>query len=273
MSRGLDRLLESAKRGARAAGELVEARKRQGYRVIRKEVRELVTEIDMAVQNQLIEHLSAHSECRQFLSEERRQSDDSMRDFWVLDPLDGTHNFVAGLPFYGISVAYVRDGEILLGVVHFPGSGELFWATKGGGAFRDGDRVFVDPVNDLEKSIVAYDNQFHKDPKILENFIRVQERVFTTRVLGVATRDACFVAEGALSARVWNSTKLCDVAAGALIVEEAGGRVTDFSGRPLDVTAVRDVVASNGRVHDALLGLLEADPALIVRGQVIKEHT
>ena len=142
-------------------------------------------------------------------------------------------------------------------MVHFPETGELFYAEKGHGAFRNGVRIAVKPVMDLEKSIVAYDNQFHKGRRTLDNFIRVQERVFTTRILGVATRDACFVAQGVLNARIWNATKLCDVAAGSLIVQEAGGRVTDFRGAALDIAAVRDVVASDGSIHDALLALLE----------------
>jgi len=255
----LNNYLDVAKKAVVKVGEFIEAEKRKGYRVIRKEKNELVTEIDVLAQAQLINLLKEESECQTFIAEEKRMLDLSEDDFWVIDPMDGTHNFIAGLPFYGVSLAYLYHGATMLSAIYFPESKELYFAQKGKGAFCNNKPIQVSSNGSLAKSIVAYDNQFYLTKNSLANFIKLQESVFTTRILGVAARDACFVAEGVLDARIWNSTKLCDIAAGGLIVAEAGGRVTDFSGRPVDFRAVRDVIASSGRFHDDLVKILNSD--------------
>jgi myo-inositol-1(or 4)-monophosphatase len=248
--------LKLAKEAVVDAGRLVEAKKEQGYRVVRKEIKEMVTEIDVEVQAQLINYLDERTGGGSFVSEETRGPGSFPASAWIIDPLDGTHNFIAGLPFYGISIGYIHDGEIMLGAIYFPGSNDLYWAQRGQGAFKNGKKIWVSNNADIAKSIVAYDNQFHLDDRSIKNFISIQERVFTTRILGVATRDACFIAEGTLDARIWNSTKLCDVAAGTLIVEESGGRVTDFKGDKLNFRSVKRVVASSGKFHDELLWII-----------------
>lgn len=251
--------LEHAKNAALEAGKLIEAKERTGYKIIRKHIKELVTEIDMVVQSQLVNYLQANTNCYTVFSEEVRISEIENKDCWVIDPLDGTHNFVAGLPFYGVSIAYVEQGEIVLGVIYFPKSKDLYYARKGGGVFRNNKRIRVSSNNDIEKSIVAYDNQFYLTKDVLSNFQKIQEKVFTIRILGVASRDACFVAEGTLDARVWNSTKLYDIAAGALIVKEAGGQATDFSGSELRLQAIKDVIISSGGIHAELVNILRKD--------------
>jgi myo-inositol-1(or 4)-monophosphatase len=217
----------------------------------------MVTEIDMEVQTYLVDYLKSQTGCNTVISEELRLEELNQNNFWVIDPLDGTHNFISGLPFYGISAAYIKNNEILLGAIYFPQSEDLYFAQKGGGAFKNEQHISVSTNNDIEKSIVAYDNQFYLAKKSVDNFIRVQEKVFTTRIFGVATRDACFISEGILDARIWNNTKLCDVATGALIVEEAGGKVSDFSGKELNFQSISDVVFSSGKFHNELIKLLK----------------
>ncbi|MCK9602759.1 MAG: inositol monophosphatase [Candidatus Omnitrophica bacterium] len=252
----LDNYLSLAKKAVTKVGEIIEAEKRKGYRVIRKEKNELVTELDVLAQARLIDLLKEEAECRTFIAEEKRILDLPENDFWVIDPIDGTHNFIAGLPFYSVSLAYFHKGILMLSAVYFPESRDLYYAQKGKGAFCNNALIRISSNKDLAKGIVAYDNQFYLTKNSLANFIEIQKSVFTTRILGVASRDACFVAEGVLDARIWNSTKLCDIAAGSLIVEEAGGRVSDFSGKPLDFHSVKDVIASSGKFHGDLIKIL-----------------
>ncbi|MBA7576046.1 Fructose-1,6-bisphosphatase/inositol-1-monophosphatase [subsurface metagenome] len=248
--------LAYAKKAVLEAGKLVETKKIAGYRVIRKDVKELVTEVDMVVQAQLIDYLSSKTDCHLFISEEKSVLEVGSNDCWIIDPLDGTHNFIAGLPFYSISVAYLGNNEIILGVIYFPQSGDLYCVQKGHGAFKNNCRINVSINDDIEKSIVAYDNQFYLAQESIANFVKIQEKTFTVRILGVASRDACYVAEGILDARIWNSTKLCDIAAGTLIVKEAGGKATDFSGNEINLQSVKDVIVSNGRFHNEIVDIL-----------------
>ena len=103
----------------------------------------------------------------------------------------------------------------------------------------------------------AHTAQFYLAEQSIENFIKIQEKVFTTRVLGVASRDACYVAEGVLDARIWNNTKLCDIAAASLIIKEAGGTITDFNGNALNLLNIQDVVCSSGKFHNEILSILK----------------
>ncbi len=252
----LQTYLAYAKEAVFEAGKLIKTKKMTGYRVIRKDMKELVTEIDMAVQAQLINYLGSKTDCHTFISEEKSVPEIRGNDCWIIDPLDGTHNLVAGLPFYGTSVAYLKNNEIMLGAIYFPESEDLYYAQKDRGVFKNNCRISVSINDDIEKSIVAYDNQFYLSQNSIANFVKIQEKTFTVRILGVASRDACYVAEGILDARIWNSTKLCDVAAGALIVKEAGGKATDFSGNEVNLQSVKDVIVSNGRVHNEIVNIL-----------------
>ena len=108
------------------------------------------------------------------------------------------------------------------------------------------NQISVSSNLDLEKSIVAYDNQFYLDKSMMINYQKLVESVFTTRIFGSANRDACFIAEGVLDARVWNATKVYDIAAGSVIVDEAGGLVTDFNAQDINLNRRNKEVMKNG---------------------------
>lgn len=253
--------LDFAKRAVIEAAKFIETKKISGYKIIRKDIKELVTEIDMAAQSQLINSIKKETGCHSIMTEEIRDLKLVDSECWIIDPMDGTHNFIAGLPFYCIAVGYMYGGEMMLGAIYFPESKNLYYAQKGKGAFRDTNRIYVSSNTDITKSIVAYDNQFYLVKNSISNFIKIQEKVFTTRILGVASRDACYVAEGILDARIWNFTKLCDVAVGGLIVQEAGGKVTDFSGNKLNFQSIKNVVVSSRKFHDELISILKDEEA------------
>lgn len=235
----------------------------QNYRVLRKEEREFVTSVDLEC------HALAHERlgiCAPVVSEETRGGFDFGHQLcWIVDPLDGSHNYIAGLPNFGVSIALVEEGRFVLGLIGIPFFGETYHAVKDEGAFRNGSQIRVSPNKILSKAMIAYDNQFHLSPHGFDRYRRLTEAAFTTRVLGSAAYDLSLVGRGRIDARVLNSTKVFDVAAGVVIVREAGGLVTDFAGDEVGVET-KEILASNRHTHDALLAVLgeqedeEADP-------------
>ncbi|SCW72494.1 myo-inositol-1(or 4)-monophosphatase [Sphingobium faniae] len=225
----------------------------QNYRVLRKESREFVTSVDLEC------HMLAHERlgiAAPVLSEETRGDFDFGHDLcWIVDPLDGSHNYIAGLPNFGVSVALVENGRFVLGVIGIPFFGEVYHAVEGEGAFRNDAPIRISPNAVLSKAMIAYDNQFHLSPHGFERYRRLTDAAFTTRILGSAAYDLALVGRGRIDARVLNCTKVFDVAAGIVLVREAGGCVTDFSGGEVGV-ATREILASNGHTHDALLLVL-----------------
>lgn len=251
----LCRALEVARAAAREAGTLLEARFRTPHRVVRKSRHEMVAEVDILSQRILIGRLGDAFPDHRLISEERSAPAAGDGPTWILDPLDGTHNYIAGLPNVGISLALHMAGAFTLGVIYFPIEGRMAHAVRGRGAFLDERPLRVSDNPRLDKAVVAYDNQFHLSPQALPRLARLADAAFTVRILGAATADLCAIADGVLDARVFNRTKIVDVAAGIVILGEAGGRITDFAGRPCGLE-VAEVVASNGRLHDEVLAVL-----------------
>lgn len=247
--------LSAAIDAVRAAGDAIVGHFGRERRVISKGPRELVTRSDIVSQEIIIDRLSRAYPSYGILSEEKDATSLRGQKTWVIDPLDGTHNFIFGIPLFGISVGLVEDGECVLGAVYFPLEKKLFSARQGRGAYRNGKKIRVSPNAALGKAVVAYDNRSHPSERAFRRHKRLVDAAFTTRILGSASRDLCFIAEGTLDARVFNKTHLYDVAAGSVILSEAGGRVTDFHGKSF-APRMTELVASNGRIHTAVLKAL-----------------
>ena len=148
---------------------------------------------------------------------------------WILDPIDGTHNFIHKLPYYAISIGLYKKGKPFAGLIYIPKLNECYYAIKGEGAFLNDNKITVSDIKTLSNSMVTYDNQFHKHEAMLKNLPILQEKCFT---------------------------KLVDFAAGIVIVEEAGGKVTNFNGEE-PTPKTKDIIASNGSIHQELLETLE----------------
>jgi len=249
--------LEVAQAAAREAGKIQASLFFKNNQVVRKTPKELVTKVDMQSQ-QIIEEILQQelSDCKIF-TEEKIEQDQYPDDkkFWLVDPLDGTHNYIARLPFYGVSIALVEKNEFLLGVIYLPAFDKLFYAAKGEGAYCNGEKISVSSNNDLSKSMVAYDNQFYLHQQTLENYKKLIQNSFTTRILGSAVYDICLVAAGDIDARIWNKTKIVDIAAGVTILQEAGGAITNFQGAPVGLFPC-DVIASNAQVSSQIINIL-----------------
>ncbi|MFH0861126.1 MAG: inositol monophosphatase [Candidatus Altiarchaeota archaeon] len=248
--------LEVAKSTARRVGEIQQGHFRKDLKVIRKTPKEFVSNVDIECQN-LSHRLLTEKFPYPVLSEEKRLSENIDSNlFWVVDPVDGTHNFIAGVPNFGVSIALLSKHEFVLGVIHLPYFDEMYYAVKGNGAFMNGKPIAVSDNKVLEKSMITYDNQFYLSKYSFERYKRLVDHSFTTRIFGSAVYDFGLIASGIIDARVWNNTKIFDFAAGVTLVREAGGMVTDFNGDNIS-TDSKELVASNGSVHSQLVDLLK----------------
>lgn len=252
-----DKELASAILAVETAGQLISERFGKALPIIRKSPKEFVTRLDLDSQSIIVDSLQKDFPAHHYYTEESRGPQEIKGLTWVIDPIDGTHNYIAGLENVGISVALVSEDAFHIGILHFPMKSLLLYAVDGQGAFCNGEPIQVSRNTDLSKSMIAYDNQFHLSPKTWTNFEKIVDKAFTTRIFGVASWDMALIAMGKIDARVWNSTKLVDVAAGAVILKEAGGLTTDFQSSVLSFNPT-ELIASNGLVHNDLVALLNS---------------
>jgi myo-inositol-1(or 4)-monophosphatase len=254
-----DALLDLAVRLAREAGDIQRERYESELSIDTKSTSvDLVTDVDRACERAIVEGIRRERPRDAILAEEgsARAGGSGLR--WVVDPLDGTTNYAHGYPCFCVSIGIEREGHPQIGVVYNPLSRELYHAVRGGGAFRDGRRIRVSSEPDLSKALLAtgfpYDRRENPAPNLrhFEAFLRTARGL---RRDGSAALDFAAVACGRLDGYWELGLRPWDVSAGGLLVEEAGGRLSDALGRPgpWDGTSV---VASNGLLHEAMLAVL-----------------
>ncbi|HIA96846.1 MAG: inositol monophosphatase [Thaumarchaeota archaeon] len=247
--------LDVAKSVAKEMGKIQLKNFRKNLKVIRKSTKDFVSNVDLECQNLSYELLRKDFQY-EILSEERKTQDEiGTKLFWIIDPVDGTHNYISGLPNFGVSIALATKKEFLLGVIYLPYFDEMYYAVKNQGAFMNDEKIQVSKNNDLEKSMITFDNQFYLNKKSFDVYKKIVDSCFTTRILGSAVYDFCLIASGKVDARVWNNTKVFDFAAGLTIVNEAGGKLTDFNGNEITLNS-HDILASNSFVHQELLTVI-----------------
>jgi len=245
---------------ARAAGQLLHREHPRTRQVSFKGTsNNLVTEMDGRAEALVVDALLARFPDDGILAEEGSMRAGRSGRRWVIDPLDGTTNYAHGVPIYAVGIALERAGAVDLGVVYDPGRDELFVAERGGGAWLNETRMAVSTVAALDTSLLvtgfSYDIRTNPDNNLAE-YAAFSVRARAVRRLGSALLDLAYVAAGRFEA-FWELTLgPWDVAAGAILVEEAGGRVTDLRGGPLDLDHPT-IVASNGRIHDEVLAVLK----------------
>ena len=247
--------LDVAKSVAKEMGKIQLKNFRKNLKVIRKSTKDFVSNVDLECQNLSYELLRKDFQY-EILSEEKKTQDEIGTElFWIIDPVDGTHNYISGLPNFGVSIALATKKEFLLGVIYLPYFDEMYHAVKNQGAFMNDEKIQVSKNNDLEKSMITFDNQFYLNKKSFDVYKKIVDSCFTTRILGSAVYDFCLIASGKVDARVWNNTKVFDFAAGLTIVNEAGGKLTDFNGNEITLNS-HDILASNSFVHQELLTVI-----------------
>ncbi|MBI3604992.1 MAG: inositol monophosphatase [Nitrospirae bacterium] len=178
---------------------------------------------------------------------------------WIIDPLDGTTNYVHGFPFFCVSIGLEYDGAVILGVVYDPFRNDLFYASKGTGAFLNGQPIRVSKENELRRSLLVtgFPYDFRENPgQIFSHFFQLSQASQGVRRTGSAALDLCYLAAGYFDGFWELNLSPWDVAAGSLIVEEAGGRVSGFNGEALSIYS-KNILASNGQIHSQMAELLQ----------------
>ena len=243
----------------RAAGHLLQSQFLESHRIAFKDTSiDLVTEMDARAEELIVGRLAAAFPDDSILAEERGSAPGRSGRRWIVDPLDGTTNYAHGLPIFSVSIALEVGRRVELGVAYNPSLDELYVAERGRGATVNDQPLAVSTTTTLEQSLLTtgfpYDIRDTRETN-LSQYAAFAMRSRGVRRLGSAVLDLAWVASGRLDGFWELRLGPWDAAAGSLLVEEAGGRVTNVMGGALDLNAPA-VVASNGRIHDAMLAVL-----------------
>jgi len=254
--RNVTRELEAAMSAAREAGRVLRDGFGWQHSIRYKGEVDLVTEVDERAEQVIKEILLGAFPAYGMLAEEggRLSGEEDAR--WIVDPLDGTTNYAHGLSIFAVSIALQRADEMVLGVVHDPVREETFIAERGAGATLNDEPIGVSDTDEPIRALIATGFPYDRAemPEALEIFGRFAALTRGMRRLGSTALDLCYVASGRLDGYYERGIWAWDIAAGSLILEEAGGTVTDYRGGALDLEG-REIVASNGALHPTLVGI------------------
>jgi myo-inositol-1(or 4)-monophosphatase len=261
-------LMESAIRYAKDAGQLIRDLMMNTHVIERKKNRsDLVTEVDQYSEEFLRQIIHREYPEHWILSEEDNGQADSYQAFvekgpgygWIIDPIDGTTNFIHGIPHFAVSIGIVREWLPVVGVVYNPVTDELFYARKNAGAFQNGKKITVSDAECIEDALLATGFQaleWKPNARVLKQMDKLAGTCRSFRLLGAASLDLCWTASGQLTGFWHDGLNPWDAAAGILIVREAGGKVTNRDGEPF---YLRDntLVASNSLIHEEFLAIIK----------------
>jgi len=252
----IDNLMRDSETIARAAGDLIMGMRQQNRRISFKSARDMVTEVDQASEAYIVGEIQNRYPMHAILAEEGSGYGKQGAAYrWIIDPLDGTTNFVHGFPIFAVSIGVEYEGELIAGAVHNPIMDECFVAGKGKGAFLNGEIIHVSSTSTLADSILATGFPYINDDYFDQNmdiWTTIYGKTQGLRRAGAAAIDLVWVACGRLDGYWEFSLKPWDMAAGALIVREAGGVVTGPRGETLDLDS-GNLIAANPELYRPLL--------------------
>lgn len=218
----------------------------------------LVTNVDLECENRIIELIRQNYPDDEIISEEKTNLFETGKNRWVVDPLDGTTNYAHGYPFFCTSIGYEEAGIVTVGVTYNPITDELFWAEKGGGSFFNGDKLVVSTVSEIRQALLVtgFPYDVTTNPRNnLNHWAAFIMRAQALRRDGSAGLNLSYVAAGRFDGFWELKLSPWDMAAGALIVREAGGVVTSLTGEEFSLYG-GGIVASNGHIHEAMLSVI-----------------
>lgn len=253
--------LDVAIKAAALAGSIHKKYFRSGFKIKTKSATfDLLTTADTEAEKAAVSLIKKHFPGHNFLAEEFSYEKTGSEYTWIIDPLDGTNNFASGLPIFCASVALMHKDEIIAGAVYDATRNELFYAKKNKGAYLNGKRIRVNSVRTLKQSLLITGFYYSKGKEALETLEAIKrfffEHILGLRRLGAAALDLCYVAAGR-AAGFWEfELSPWDFAAGKLIIEEAGGKVTGKHGEKVPLAKKYFIVASNGKIHGRMLAVI-----------------
>jgi myo-inositol-1(or 4)-monophosphatase len=256
----LDNLLDLAVRAVKESGGIQKEWLGRDKKVELKGEINLVTDVDRRCEQRIVEIIKETFPEHNILTEETPMPEGSSLFRWIIDPLDGTTNYAHEYPCFCTSIAVEMEGEIVLGAIYDPLLDELFTAQQGKGAFLNGKRIIVSTTEQLTNALICTGFPYDLRESPVNNLNHFTNFIMEARAIrrdGSAALDLCYVAMGRFDGFWELKLNPWDVAAGKLLVEEAGGWVTDFGGGDLDISG-QETLASNGRIHKEMVRVLQS---------------
>jgi myo-inositol-1(or 4)-monophosphatase len=260
----LDQYEKVAATAARNAGKLLMERFRGHLHVTHKGIINIVTDVDLAAEKLIVSHLLEAFPTHYIIAEENHSDAKGGSHVWIIDPLDGTTNYAHGLPFFSVSIGLEIEGEIVFGAIYAPALDEFFVTRRGKGAYCNGSPIHVSGNASLNDSLLAtgfpYDIRSGRNTN-LDYFNEFAMCAQAIRRVGSAALDLAYLAAGHFDGFWELMLQPWDCAAGMLMIQEAGGKVSNFHGEPVSIYG-REFLASNGLIHDDMLMILQRIAAL-----------
>ncbi|HOZ36282.1 MAG TPA: inositol monophosphatase [bacterium] len=226
--------------------------------------RDVATDVDIKVEELIVEEIRKNFPHHNIIREEGQDIDNHSKDAWIIDPIDGTKYFAAGVKHFAVSIALWQKERPILGVVYQPGTDECWWAEKGGGAFLNNKKIKVSHLRTMADTIISVGGGgiANKSKKEQTEYLKVLNKIVPVcnrfRALGAGSLCLCYLAQGYLEAHISSPirpAKIWDVAAGMIIAEEAGAKITNSKGK-WPGRNTNDLIVTNGHIHQQLLKLL-----------------
>ncbi len=253
-------MLENIKTISLEAGSLIRESFGKNFKIeFKTNESNLVTEIDKASEKLITYYVKKNFPSHAILAEESGEYKNTSEYLWVIDPIDGTTNFAHGLPIFSVSIGVQKNGVTIAGVVYDVMNDILYSAEKGSGAFANSDKIHVSANDRLERSVLVtgFPYNIADNPEnALEKFVALTRVARGIRRLGSAAIDFCYLAKGVFDGFWEVQLHPWDVCAGKLIVEEAGGLVTDFKGNNIDIYSEK-FLATNGLIHNQIIDIMK----------------
>ena len=225
-----------------------------------KGVANYVTQADLAAETAVVQTILDAFPSHAILSEESHSDRADAEHSWIIDPLDGTNNFIHGMPHFAVSIGYYQNGEGILGIVTSPATGDWFVAARGEGAWFNGQPIQVSRAQGLEQAMIACGFYYDRD-QMMQSTLDTIGDLFRTQIHGIrrfgaAALDLAWVAAGWFDGFFEYRLSPWDIAAGAVIIQEAGGKVSDCMGNPVALNRSSSLCASNQALHPAMLEII-----------------
>jgi len=238
----------------REAGGVVMAHFRGEKRIEYKGRTDLVTDVDLLVEERMIALLQKEYPSFGIITEESEEIAGDSPYTWVIDPIDGTRNFACGIPHFSVALALTQGDDVLLGIVYDPLREEFFWAEKGGGAFLNNSPISVSKKTSLEASLIGFDMGYdaERGQEVLDVASALWPGVQSVRVMGSATLGLAYAACGRLDLYLHLSLSPWDLASGILLINEAGGKISETDGKPVSIRSKR-VIATSQAIYEEFM--------------------
>ncbi|MDH5657184.1 MAG: inositol monophosphatase [Spirochaetia bacterium] len=249
-------LLNTAIDAAKEAGDFLYENFGKHASIESKSEKNLVTNLDKEAEEMIIRKITAAFPGHSLLGEESGESSTDSDYMWIIDPLDGTHNFIRGIDVYGVSIGITYKQQFAGGVIYMPVSNEMYSAEKGSGSFKNGKKISVSSITDVSKCSLSYDSTIRENPEMILGILKhLSKEVFNIRMTGSSVRLLSYIAEGIFDISVEFCDSAWDFAAGAVLIQEAGGVITALDGSPLRYKS-RGYLAANPEIHPRIRDIL-----------------